>query len=85
MRSRNGPGIKALSPAAKVRGEGERPWCAGSVFRRKQREKGSGKAICATARKLLTVIYVPLTRQLEYWFLEERLNQRKLKDRARAA
>jgi transposase len=56
-----------------------------AFFRRKQREKGSGKAICATARKLLTVIYVMLTRQLDYWFIEERLYQRKLKALARAA
>ena len=56
-----------------------------AFFRRKQREKGSGKAICATARKLLTVIFVMLTKQLDYWFLEERLYQRKLKALARAA
>ena len=55
-----------------------------AFFRRKQREKGSGKAICATARKLLTVIYVLLTKELEYWFLEERLYQRKLRVLARA-
>jgi transposase len=46
---------------------------------RKKREKGAGKAICATARKLLTVIYVLLTKELDYWFLEERLYQKKLK------
>jgi len=56
-----------------------------AFVRRKQREKGSGKAICATARKLLTVIHVLLTKQLDYWFLEERLYQRKLKAVARAA
>ena len=56
-----------------------------AFVRRKRREKGSGKAICATARKLLTVIHVLLTKQLDYWFLEERLYQRKLKAVARAA
>jgi transposase len=56
-----------------------------AFFRRKQREKGSGKAICATARKLLTIIYVLLTTRLDYWFLEERLSQRKLQALARAA
>jgi transposase len=47
-------------------------------FRRKKAEKGGGKAICATARKLLTVIFVMLTKELDYWFLEERLYQKKL-------
>ena len=46
---------------------------------RKRQEKGSGKAICATARKLLTLIYVLLRKGLDYWFLEERLYQRKLR------
>jgi hypothetical protein len=39
-------------------------------------EKGAGKAICAAARKLLTVIYVIPTKPLDYWFLEERLSRR---------
>jgi transposase len=56
-----------------------------AFFRRKQSEKGSGKAICATARKLLTILHVLLTKQLDYWFLEERLYQQKLKVLARAA
>jgi transposase len=54
-------------------------------YERKRREKGAGKAICATARKLLTVIYVLLTKELDYWFLEERLYQQKLKRLAKAA
>jgi transposase len=45
---------------------------------RKKREKGAGKALCATARKLLTVIFVMLKRDLDYWYLEDRLYQRKL-------
>jgi transposase len=57
----------------------------GDFYRRKQREKGSGKAICATARKLLALIFVLLTRDPDYWFLEERLYQRKLRTLAATA
>jgi transposase len=46
---------------------------------RKKREKGSGKAICATARKLLTIIFVMLKKELDYWYLEDRLYNRKLR------
>jgi transposase len=49
-------------------------------YQRKKKEKGAGKAICATARKLLAVIFVMLTKELDYWFLEERLYQKKLKE-----
>ena len=42
-------------------------------YQRKKKEKGAGKAIVASARKLLTTIYVLLAKDLEYWFLEERL------------
>jgi hypothetical protein len=45
---------------------------------RKKQEKGAGKALCATARKLLTIIFVMLKRDLDYWYLEDRLYQRKL-------
>lgn len=48
-------------------------------YRRKKREKGAGKAICATARKLLTVIFVLLKKELDYWYLEDRLYNRKLR------
>ena len=53
-------------------------------YRLKKQEKGSGKALCATARKLLGVIYVLLTKDLDYWFLEERLYQKKLRALAAA-
>jgi transposase len=53
-------------------------------YQRKKREKGAGKAIVATARKLLSVIYVMLTKEVDYWFLEERLYQKKLKQLAAA-
>ena len=48
-------------------------------YQRKKREKGSGKAICATARKLLTIVFVMLRKELDYWYLEDRLYNRKLR------
>jgi transposase len=54
-------------------------------YQRKKQEKGAGKAICATARKLLTVIYTILTKGIDYWFLEERLYQGKLRALAAGA
>jgi transposase len=48
-------------------------------YQKKKREKGSGKAICATARKLLTIIFVILKKELDYWYLEDRLYNRKLR------
>lgn len=53
-------------------------------YHRKKEEKGAGKAICATARKLLTIIFNMLTKSLNYWFLEERLYQKKLQALAAA-
>jgi hypothetical protein len=47
-------------------------------YARKKQEKGAGKALCATARKLLTIVFVMLKRDLDYWYLEDRLYQRKL-------
>lgn len=54
-------------------------------YRKKRREKGAGKAICATARKLLTVIFVMLKKELDYWYLEDRLYNRKLRALSAAA
>jgi transposase len=48
-------------------------------YQKKKREKGAGKAICATARKLLTVIFVVLKKELDYWYLEDRPYNRKLR------
>lgn len=48
-------------------------------YTKKKAEKGSGKAICATARKLLTIIFVMLKKDLDYWYLEDRLYNRKLR------
>jgi transposase len=48
-------------------------------YQKKKREKGAGKAICATARKLLTVIFVMLKQGMDYWYLEDRLYNRKLR------
>jgi transposase len=67
-----------------VRQPSERQAPLMEFYQRKKAEKGGGKAICATARKLLTVIFVMLTKDLDYWFLEERLYQKKLKALAAA-
>ena len=48
-------------------------------YQKKKREKGSGKAICATARKLLVVVFVMLKKGLDYWYIEERLYNQKLR------
>lgn len=48
-------------------------------YRKKKREKGAVKAICATARKLLTIIFVLLKKGLDYWYLVDRLYNRKLR------
>ncbi len=48
-------------------------------YRKKKQEKGSGKALCATARKLLTIVFVMLKKELDYWYLEDRLYNRKLR------
>jgi len=50
-----------------------------AFYQKKKREKGAGKAICATARKLLTIIFVLLKKELDYWYLEDRLYNRKLR------
>jgi transposase len=50
-----------------------------SFYQKKKREKGAGKAICATARKLLTIIFVLLKKELDYWYLEDRLYNSKLR------
>ena len=50
-----------------------------SFYQKEKREEGAGKASCATARKLLTVIFVLLEKELDYWYLEDRLYNRKLR------
>jgi len=47
-------------------------------YARKKKEKGSGKALCATARKLLTIVFVMLKKNVDYRYLEERLYNQKL-------
>jgi len=54
-------------------------------YRKKKVEKGSGKAIRAKARKLLTIIFVMLKKDLDYWYLEDRLYNRKLRALSAAA
>jgi transposase len=53
-------------------------------YQKKKKEKGSGKAICATARKLLTIVFVMLKKDLDYWYLEDRLYNQKLRQLNRA-
>ena len=53
-------------------------------YQKKKTEKGSGKAICATARKLLTIVFVMLRKELDYWYLEDRLYNQKLRQLNRA-
>jgi transposase len=48
-------------------------------YEQKKREKGAGKAICATARKLLVIVFVMLKKELDYWYIEDRLYNEKLK------
>ena len=50
-----------------------------SFYEKKKREKGAGRALCATARKLLTVLFVMLKKDVDYWYLEDRLYNRKLR------
>jgi hypothetical protein len=54
-------------------------------YLRKKREKGAGKALCATARKLLTIIFIMRKNQLDYWYIEERLYNKKLRVLQKAA
>lgn len=48
-------------------------------YEEKKREKGAGKAICAAARKVLVIIYVMLKKELDYWYIEDRLYNEKLR------
>lgn len=48
-------------------------------YEQKKREKGAGKAIVATARKLLVIIFVMLKKGLDYWYIEDRLYNEKLR------
>jgi transposase len=56
-----------------------------TFYARKKQEKGAGKALCATARKLLTLIFVMLKKDLDYWYLEDPLYNRKLRLLQKAA
>ena len=48
-------------------------------YQEKKRQKGAGKAIVATARKLLVIVFVMLKKGLDYWYIEERLYNEKLR------
>ena len=54
-------------------------------YRLKKRQKGAGKALYATARKLLGILFVMLTKEVDYWYLEERLYKKKLRVLQKAA
>ncbi|HEX8088968.1 MAG TPA: transposase [Blastocatellia bacterium] len=47
-------------------------------YRKKKKEKGAGKAIVAAARKLLVIVFVMLKKELDYWYIEDRLYNQKL-------
>jgi len=49
-------------------------------YARKKPTKGAGKAICAAARKLLTIVFVMLKKNLDYWYIDDRLYNQKLRD-----
>jgi hypothetical protein len=51
----------------------------------KKRKKGADKAIWATARTLLNIIFVMLKKNLDYWLLEERLYNQNPRDLQTAA
>ena len=57
----------------------------GDFYQLKKRQTGAGKALCATARKLLGILFVMLTKELDYWYLEERLYNKKLRVLQKAA
>ena len=54
-------------------------------YRLKKRQKGAGKALCATARKLLSLLFVRLTKELDYGYVADRLYHRKLRMLQKAA
>jgi transposase len=66
--------IRAALTIARVPGAGP----LRDFYLRKKREKGAGKALCAVARKLLTIVFVMLKKELDYWYVEARLYNRKL-------
>ena len=58
-----------------------RPSPLRDFYLKKKQEKGAGKALCAAARKLLTLVFVMLKKNLDYWYLEDRLYNQKIKIR----
>ena len=50
-----------------------------NFYLRKKREKGTSKALCAVARKILTLVFVMLKKRLDYWYLEDRLYNKQLR------
>jgi hypothetical protein len=53
---------------------------ADGLLSKKETRKGFGQsASSATARKLLTIVFVTLKKELDNWYLEDRLYNRKLR------
>jgi transposase len=48
-------------------------------YQEKKKQKGAGKAIVAAARKLLVIVFVMLKKELDYWYIEDRLYNEKLR------
>ena len=66
--------IRAALTIARVPGAGP----LRDFYLRKKREEGAGKALCAVARKLRTIVFVMLKKEWDYWYVEARLYNRKL-------
>ena len=66
--------LRAALTIARVPGAGP----LRDFYLRKKREKGAGKALCAVARKVLTLVFVMLKKELDYWYVEDRLYNRTL-------
>ena len=54
-------------------------------YAHKKRAKGAGKAICAAAWTLLTMVFVMLKKKLDYWYIEDRLYNQKFRELPHAA
>jgi hypothetical protein len=62
-----------------------RPSPLRDFYLKKKREKGAGQALWAMARKGLTLVFVMLKKHWDYWYLEDRLYNQKLRTLQTAA
>jgi len=67
-----------LYPGGAGKGESD-GHCTDEFLSAEEAGAGAGQAICATARKLLTIIFVLLKKGLDYWYWEDRWYNRKLR------